>query len=450
MGFLRNIVNLTRNIKQLTYDQAQRNNLLLRALYHYNNTALQNLSYANLQYFIKNGYQKNVDVFSVINWIAEQASNVPLQVQRWDGEKWIEDKNNPLQKLIDRPNPYQDGVEQRAEVYTFYLTTGNAYEYAPRIEGGNSDGQALEKWVMPSQFTNIRTGGWMNPVAGYELDMFGSNPRFMPFKDVLHIRTPNLEYGEGQELYGMSPLRAGLLSLNRSNANSTASTNSFENMGMAGIISEKTDGMTGPLTDEQRQYEEDRIQSDYMGVFNQGKTMVTNADITYTKLGLSPVDLNLIEDKKATLRDFCNIYNVSSVLFNDNANSTYNNVLEAKKSAYTDAVMPLVERYIAKLSAWLVDSYGGSDKVRIIADTSDIAVLQDDKAEQAAWVTSLIDRGVISRGKGNEIMGFDVPDDPMMDVHTVSMGVIPLNEITYDPMIESEEAKKKLKDYGIE
>ena len=445
MGFIKNLFNVARNLDKYQLEAAIRGELYLRSLYTSGTTAL---TYKNLQTVIEQGYQANVDVFSVVNWIVEQASQIPIRVQVLKGDKWEYDDNHELQQLIDYPNPYQDGVEFRSQGFTFYCITGNFYSYTPLLDAGINKGKATEMYIMPSQYTEIVTGGWMNPIAGYELTISANESKKLPFEEVIHMRTPNLDYGQGRELYGMSPLRAGLLALDRSNSNYTASSQMFKNTGLGGIISEKRDPFTGALTDEQKKIEEKRLDEDYMGVFNKGKTMVTNAEINYTPIGLSPVDLNLIADKKATLRDFCNIYNVSSILFNDNENSTYNNMLEAKKSGITDACLPLVHRFIDKLTQRILKPYGNT--VRLVADISGIGVLQADKAEQVTWVTSLVDRGIISRAEALDILEIDGSDAPEMFMNTVSLNTIPLAEIGMDMMPNDEEAQKFLKKYGIE
>lgn len=432
-----------RLLKKLTNEEAMRNANFLKSLYRYTTTGVTSLQYQNLEQLIDEGFKRNVDVFSVINWIAENAANIPLRVERLVGDKYELDPNSELQKLIDRPNPYQSGLEHRHQAFGFYQTTGNTFIYAPRLEEGINQGQTKEMWIMPSQYTEIFTGGWMNPIAGYGLNMFGGDMVKFKYDDVMHMKTLQLDFGDGREFYGMSPLRAGLMALDRSNSNYTAASTSYKTMGMAGILSVKDGESFEPtMSPEQQSQEQERLDEQYMGVFNNGKTMVTNADVTYSKLGLSPVDLNLLADKKATLRDFCNIYGISSVLFNDNENSTYNNVSEAKKSAYNDVINPLVNRYVQELNQWLVPSYG--EEYRIKADFSDVAVLQTDKKEQSEWLVNEIREGLRTRNEGREILGLDAVEDEAADKLTVNAGTLLLEDIVFDPMIESSEAAKKL------
>ena len=355
MNYLQRVIASIANIKNLTPEQAINSQPYLRPLYRY----LENNIYAqqnqNLTDIIHRGYEANVDVYSVVNYIAELAADVPLVVKRDTGEAWeAVDKNHPLQKLLDKPNPYQAGEEFRLQTFSFYLMTGNGMNYAPRIEAGINKGQAGEMWVMPSDKTNIVSGGWMKPIKCYELKHSPTKMDELPFEDVLHIRTANLDYGNGREFWGQSPLRAGLLALDRSNNNYLAANNTFKNQGLKGILMQKEQEFSNTWDSSQQSEAQEQFDQNYNTIRRQGGTMMTNQQYEYLSLGLSPVDMGLILDKQATLRDFCNIFRISSVLFNDNANSTYNNVLEAKKSAYNDAILPVVNRYVAELNQWIV------------------------------------------------------------------------------------------------
>ena len=68
--------------------------------------------------------------------------------------------------------------------------------------------------------------------------------------------------------------------------------------------------------------------------------LIAGAKLGWVNMGLSPVDLQLLESEKITLRELCNVYGVNSALFNDPDNKTYNNMKEAKKEMLTQVVLP--------------------------------------------------------------------------------------------------------------
>lgn len=433
---------IQRLIKRLTPEESARNQNILRSLYSYSTLGAYSRPYQNLTQLIDEGFKMNVDVFSVVNWTAENAANIPICVEMETGGVWDKVPNHPLQKLINKPNPYQSGLEFMHQVYGFYQTTGNSFVYGNRQEAGINKGQTQELFIMPSQYTDIRTGGWMNPIKGYSLNLQGGESHIFPFEDVLHMKALSLDFGSGQQFWGMSPLRAGLMTLDRSNSNYRAAATAYKTMGMSGILSTEKDEFEPILSDEQQAQAQRRLDDDYMGVFNSGKTMVTNAKVEYTKLGLSPVDLGLLQDKKATLRDICNIYKVSSIIFNDNENSSYNNASEAIKRAYSDAIKPLVDRYTQELNEWLAPSYG--DNIRIVADYSQVTPLQANYKELSEWITKLIDGKTITPNEGRVFLGKEPIEDEFMDKIYTNQGTIALEDTNFDPFMESPEVAKAI------
>lgn len=93
----------------------------------------------------------------------------------------------------------------------------------------------------------------------------------------------------------------------------------------------------------------------------------------------------MIQGAGMTLRTLCNIFNAPSQLFNDTSSSTYNNMLEVKKSFYVDAVLPLNEKLIAQLNKDIIPAYNSLEnkELRIVQDTSGIEALQQDKKLEA-------------------------------------------------------------------
>jgi len=102
-------------------------------------------------------------------------------------------------------------------------------------------------------------------------------------------------------------------------------------------------------------------------------------------MGLSPKELQLTDIDINKLRKFCNIYGLSSQLLNDTANSTFNNISEAKKSLYTEAAVPFAE---LMLDGWREDLIPIFNKLNnknyiLSLDTTKIEVLQKDKKAEA-------------------------------------------------------------------
>jgi phage portal protein BeeE len=133
--------------------------------------------------YVKDAFQYNPDVYSVVSLIARSAAAVPWIVYEVKDKKALKrykrlpseakrhnlarvvatkakaleetESDNDLTRLLDRPNPYQGGHEFRENVFGFKLITGNAYIHGVKYDMGRLSGRIGEMWVMPSQLTEI-------------------------------------------------------------------------------------------------------------------------------------------------------------------------------------------------------------------------------------------------------------------------------------------------------
>ena len=194
----------------------------------------------------------------------------------------------------------------------------------------------------------------------------------------------------------------------------------LKNKGAMGIVTSK-EGRG--LTPENSKELEKLYKSRYGGGAKFGTPMFTNASLDFIKMGMSSEDLKLMDQGIISLRAICNQYNVSSVLFNDPASSTYNNITEAKKDFYTDAIIPLLEIFKQNYNNWLVRSYSESENADLFLDFSvnNIPSLQEDINKKAQTISILIDKGVISPNEGREMLSLGrIENTPSMDEFYIS------------------------------
>ena len=134
-------------------------------------------------------------------------------------------------------------------------------------------------------------------------------------------------------------------------------------------------------------------------------------------MGLSPSDLQLLDQGIISLRALCNAYHVDSSLFNDPANKTFNNRKEAEKSFWSEAVIPEMIKTMNGLNNWLMPSISEFENrnLRLRFDTSKIEALQQDRSLVADRVTKLRLAGIISGNDARRELGLDVIEDENMD-----------------------------------
>lgn len=391
----------------------------------------------NPESYIEKGFNYNGDVYSIVSYIAEKGAEAfNVKLFKGDGERVMK---HPVLDLLWQPNQVQGKKEFLEQYIGYRLTTGNGYIYGPKIESGPRTGQTDELFVLPAQHITAYSGGSaFDPIKGYSLTY---NPGVMMLSnDVLHSRKINLLFEDGQWMYGMSPLRAGLRTLERSNSNNTARVRAYQNGGVSGILTKESE--TGDFNEDQAL----DIKREFLrrsGAENYKSPIITSGMVKWQQIGLSPVDLELLDDAKLTMRDLCRLYKVDPKVLGDSEASTYNNMGEARKAAFTDAIIPELQDFVDHLNRWLVPAYG--DDLYLELDISKIPEMQSDKAETVKW---LGEAWWIKGSRKQEIMGEE--PDPVLDDYYIPAQYIPIGDMNYVQPDVQTDVQKYLDKWGIQ
>jgi len=330
---------------------------------------------------INEGYISNEDVFSVIKKLVDTASDIPIVLMQKEGEEFVPviDTSNDYLRLLKKPNKDQTQKEYRKEEYSNYLLTGDAFEWK-MVAAGFDVPTSLK--IIPSQFTSIEMeneNNFFSDVATYTF-CYNNQKQVFQAEEVVHTQNLDPTYYCNK---GLSFLEPGYSALSTSNQVHNAEAHMIENRGATGMISSDQEGY--PLTDEEREQINDKFKKKAGGSHNYNKMLTVGSKVKYTSLGLAPKDLLLTELDLNKLRKFCNIYGISSQLFNDPANKTFNNLGEAKKSLYTESAIPLAQLFVDSWNEHLTPIFNEEDgaEYMIKLDTSKIEVLQSDQKAEA-------------------------------------------------------------------
>ena len=393
----------------------------------------------NPESFVKQGYQANVDVYSVTSFIAQKASMVDFElVQKVGKEERVID-SHPVLDLLYNPNPYQSKEAHFEQLYGFYLLTGNTYEYFISPTAGNNEGIPKEMYTLPSPYVSVLAGNMHAPVMGYTLNgtNFWGNTEFKP-SEVMHVKAGQYLWGAGVELYGQSPIQAAFKSIQASNASYTAHKKSLDNMGPPGMVFDKGMDVGGfGWTEEQQQQLEEKLRK-LSGANRAGTLAVASGNLGYLNFGLSPVDLAILELQELGLVDICNIYHVDSVIFNSTKASTYNNMPDARKRVYTDAVLPLVNRVLGDYTRMVLPKFKDTKGMYLRAYTNNIPEIQADKKAMAEW----LDRAhYLTPNEKRLEMGYQASPEPMMNELLYPSSVVPIELLGANPVAQAQNAK---------
>ena len=401
--------------------------------------------------YITEGYRKNATIYSLINIITKAATTIPFQVyeiqnqndykryksitsgtydsaliqksQLLKNRSLVELESTPLHELLDRPNPAQSYASWITELIAFGKLTGNRYIYGIGPETGANASKYTELYVMPSQIMEIVSGGIMQPVSKYKIEYNGTYE--IPAEDICHIKDFNPYYdGTGSHLYGQSPLRAGLRMLTTNNEAVQTGVKYLQNQTARGLLMAEE----GDINEVQAQQLKDKFRQQFQGANNAGDVIITPKKLSWVNFGLNASDVSLIEQYNASIKDLCNIYNVPVQLLNNTDSSTYNNMKEAKKALYQNAVIPELVKVRDELNRWLAPQYGPNicidydfSMIPEMAEDTDKVV---DQLSKAWWITPNEKREMMS-------YGIDEENDQLND-YFVPANLIPLNAAEMD------------------
>ena len=375
------------------------------------------IPYDNLDsVFITKGFKAIPIIQSLVSKIAEKAADATPQIMRikdkrsaakyFSQVKYLKDRkgaqelaelrvkafeqvdDHPFLAVMDRPNPMMSGRELREASYAYCLITGNAIEYAASPGSGARGKQPIELWSIPSPCVKpVLSGDRRNPIEGYAVT-YAYN-KTIPKSQITHFKYFN-PVGESQgyesSFWGFSPLGSARNQISQKRYADLAQGNLFANMGPAGMISgNQTRGAVAnaELTTEQAVAVNDEFVKNHTGVHKAGSIIITPADVKWVQIGLSPVDLQILEFNKDFERQIANIYGYPSQLLNPDG--TLANSDSGDVRVITNCVLPLLRKFddirTMKLREWYDDP-----SLVYMSDTDVYPELEVDKKALVEWM----------------------------------------------------------------
>lgn len=402
---------------------------------------------------IQKGYDLNALVYAIIKKIAKTASYAP-----WGAYRVVDDqqykrykslslmggesltatrvakvkalepvKDSRLTELLTYPNPEQTFSEFIENLIGYRLITGDAYMWANMGEIGGNAGKPLELHVLPSQFMNIVTEpGFPVGVLGYMLQ--DGSKRGFTADEVMHSKYWNPNYDViGSHLYGFSPLQAAWLTVQQDNDAKQAAIEILQNRGPRGVLAMES------LADQP-----DQVAAEQSGRLKQrweetrreyrGGIVPIGGKAEWISVGLSINDMKILEIGDYTRETLCNVYGVSSILFNNDAASTLDNYKMAVKEFITNAVLTEANSIRDDLNRKLstVWGYRGSGII-VDYDASVYSELNEDVGKLVAWLAQAY---WLTPNQRLQFQGETVSDDPLMDKYYFPNNLVPLEDLT--------------------
>jgi phage portal protein BeeE len=168
----------------------------------------------------------------------------------------------------------------------------------------------------------------------------------------------------------------------------------YQNQGVKGVLyiddpRVLQNGVSPADTKKQMDAVKGTLAGEWTGADNFGKIGTSGYKMGWQEMGLSPVDLNIIEAEKWDYIGLCNIYGVPPELLGLTA-KTYNNVKEAESALTSRVAMPQLVSYRDELNRYL-QTYTAQKNKGIIVDFDQTCFteLQEDLAAKWGWIKEL-------------------------------------------------------------
>lgn len=404
--------------------------------------------------YIDKGYKSLPNLYGVISWIISKSSIVPHEtfviknqakyhkyqaqiksatttkdyakamITKAQAMEKVE--NTKLDELLYKPNSHQSTQEFYESIDGYLLLTGNSYMYHLQAAG------AMELHSLVSPAVTIKTGdSWRNPVSAYAVDYL---KEVLKADEVGHLKyfNPISIYQKPKDfVYGMPPLMACRMLLGKYKDADLAQGSAFKNMGVAGFLSG-----VGEMTAQQLSEAKAKWKQTYQsGPLNASEIAIMSEGVEWHNIGLSPVDLNILQSKEEILGEICNVFHLPIGLFTK-VNSTENNMVESRKMAITDAIIPICEKRKEIINRWLAPKI--DKRFHIEYDYTVFSEMSEDM-EKLAKSLKLIDE--VTPNEKRQALGYDVMKDPNMDKIYMSTGKVPLDDLN---AVEEEINEEKL------
>jgi len=167
------------------------------------------------------------------------------------------------------------------------------------------------------------------------------------------------------------------------------------------------------------------LNAEFGGGVNLNTILMASSKLKWERIGLSPVDLEILASDKIDLATFSRCYGIDVVIFDQDV-SSYNNKLIAKKSVWEDTLIPeLNGERDGFWNHFVSPAWSKRDGVEyfIDYDISNIPCLQKDRDLLITQVEKGVKLGLWTRNEGRIMMGDEpVLNNPEMDKYETDLG----------------------------
>lgn len=346
--------------------------------------------------YLKN-FEEVPEVNAVINLKANAMSNGRFKVVDQDGKEY---PNEPILKILAKPNWFQDGKEFLKQTKVFHDVFGNEYLYA--FFGVGADWSRLSAlYSLPPNLVDpkyrdekrfFEFAGSDNPNIQYLFKNEMNKATPLPLETIIHLNENRISFKSGKDenlLKGKSKMSALRAPINNIRAAYQSRGVILVSRGANGAwVNRGTDaaGSTLPLETFEKEETLEKLRN-YGTMSGQNQTIVTNANLAWVQAGVhNPQTLGLFQEIEEDFRTIQASYGTPAELFPKANGSTFENQNQARKGLYNETIVPEAAEWCAPLSSRIFPD----GKKSVILDYYWLPIFQEDMKKRADGLQTII------------------------------------------------------------
>lgn len=393
----------------------------------------------NNNYPVRNGFNNNAAVYSVVKKDSKKFGSIPRYVEKKGQEqKAVERLEGPLMDLLNRPNKQEGQDAFFTKVRAYYKVCGESYiwlvrgdtdvlvgeDLIPLDDEQHSKRPILEMYVLPAQdIVVIPDPDNVYGIIGYSLQ---SRPD-IKFRavDVIQWKDINLSWDPFSrvQVRGMSALTPGRKTLTANDSATDMTVAMNQNGGAKVLIANKT---MAQMTPKQESDLKNVIDHKINTIDSKGAVAAVQGDWAAHQLGLSSIDMDVLNGKEYTMKELCFMFGMPYAFFD--SHTPYAEKQLTARDWIANEIMPDCKQLDGELNRMLPLAFGLKDTAVICSDFDALPEMQEDKKTQIEW----LGKAPISTNEFREALGYDKSTEDGADDILIASGIVPLSDLTGD------------------
>jgi HK97 family phage portal protein len=353
----------------------------------------------NYKSYSKEGYKKSWIVYRCIRERSQAVSSLKLKVYERvkdsDEDKHLNE--HPLQKLLQKPNPFYS-IQSLLEFWEMSrLLSGKSFWQLARLDASN----------IPENIYYLRPDRMViKPdeekfISGYEYRVGQKKLDLMPEQVMFYRMLDPLDIYDGQ-----SPMEPGARVIDIDNETTDWNKVFFENAARPDGAFSTPDN----LNDDSFERMDEQVRNKYQGTKNAHKPLLMEGGVQWQEISKSHKDMDFPKLKTMSRQDICDLFSVPTVLISNRKEdgSTYNNKKEARRYFWEDTILPEGNDLTEEINNDLAPRYG--DNIYVKIDKAEIPALRENENDKNKRVNKNVENNVLTLNEARSEIGYDETD----------------------------------------